>query len=252
MNLQDFCFPVTERPVAVNNGLHSLSDWENDRTFLRNDYKALVREDTNQVISIVRRSYQLVPNQQLIDNLMWELSRIDTPYTIDPSHSFVTNERMRLQVTFPQLTMHDGESDIALSLFLHNSYDLSEGVRMFWGAIRAICVNGMVFGKVLGKFYHRHTNGFAIRDLRRTLTRTYDMIPAIENRIRELDARPVTPELEEKVRKELGKTLAKKVLSPVEVSQWQLYNAITLIVSHAIQQRHRARYQMAAAKVFQL
>jgi len=214
MDLNEFKFPIVERPVAVHNGLNDLLDWDNKSTYLRGHYKAIVREDTNELISIVRRSYRIVPNNLLIDQLLQELNRIDTPYRIDESHSFVNNCRMRLQVTFPEITFNDGESDIALSLFLHNSYDMSEGVRMFWGAIRSICTNGMVFGKVLAKFYHRHTRGFDIGNLRRTLTQIYDLIPVIQNRIRELESRPVTNEICEKVTKELGKTVARQVLTP--------------------------------------
>ena len=48
MNLQDFMFPICERPVAINNGRNDISDWDNLSTFLTSDYKAIVREDTNE------------------------------------------------------------------------------------------------------------------------------------------------------------------------------------------------------------
>lgn len=69
MNLQEFCFPVVERPVAVFDDQHDFTDWQNRDTYLPSEYKSIVRQDTNEVISIVRRSYKIVPNQQLIDNL---------------------------------------------------------------------------------------------------------------------------------------------------------------------------------------
>ncbi|MCC5939983.1 MAG: hypothetical protein JJU37_00425 [Balneolaceae bacterium] len=47
MNLQPFCFPVTERAVAVDNAASPLIDLEDKRTFLSNGYKAVVRADTN-------------------------------------------------------------------------------------------------------------------------------------------------------------------------------------------------------------
>jgi hypothetical protein len=253
MNLQDFMFPITERSVAINNGQNDISDWDNVSTFLTSDYKAIVREDTNEPISIVKNSYQVVPNETLINKLMHELVLIDTPFKIDPSHSFCENNRMRLQVTFPDLTLKDEESGIALSLFLHNSYDMSEGVRMFWGAIRAICANGCVFGKVLSQFYGRHTQGFQIANLRETLTATYDMIPAIQHRIDELRSMPVTDQVKVDLEKEVGKRMAKEVLPNADMlSQWQLYNALTHVISHSIEQRLRARYQMAVSRVFQL
>jgi hypothetical protein len=146
MNLQDFMFPITERAIAVHNGEADFIDLENKQTYLSGDFKAIVREDTNELISIVRNSYQIVPNEVLINKLMHELVALETPFRIDPSHSFCENNRFRLQITFPDLSLKDSESDIPISLFLHNSYDMSEGVRVFFGAIRSICSNGMVLG----------------------------------------------------------------------------------------------------------
>ena len=252
MVLYPYYFPVTERPVAVFNGNDAHTSWNNEKTYLSGDYKAIVREDTNELISIVRNSYRIIPNEVIISKLLNELERFDSPYRIDPSHSFVSNEKMRLQVTLPEFTMTDKDSEIALSLFLHNSYDTSEGVRMFFGAIRYICSNGMVFGKVLSKFYARHTKGFDLENLRESLSRSYELIPGIQNRIGELESRPVTSEMKADVETHLGKRIAKDVLAEEKVSQWVLLNAITHIISHAIEQRQRARYQMAVAKVFDL
>ena len=73
MNLQDFMFPICERQVAINNGQNDISDWDNVQTLLTSDYKAIVREDTNEPISIVKTSYHVVPNEVLINKLMYEL-----------------------------------------------------------------------------------------------------------------------------------------------------------------------------------
>ena len=126
MNLEPFCFPVGERAVAVDNDRHSLIDLQEKDTYLTNDYKAIVREDTNQVISIVKQTYKLVPNATLIDLLLRELAMCGHTFRFNPQHSYVDNNRMRLQMTFPELTLHDSESDIALTAYLHNSYDQSE------------------------------------------------------------------------------------------------------------------------------
>ena len=69
MNLHDFKFPITERPVVIHNGSNDISDWGNVSTFLTSDYKAIVREDTNEPISIVKSSYQIVFNEFLINKL---------------------------------------------------------------------------------------------------------------------------------------------------------------------------------------
>jgi len=252
MNLEDFNFPVVERQVYADDGISATIDKGNRDTFLPSDYKAIVREDTNELISIVKQSYQVVPNDTLINQLLNELNLAKTSFEIDPTHSFCENNRMRLQVTFPEILINDGESDIALSLYLHNSYDLSEGVRIFFGAIRGICSNGMVFGKVLCQFYKKHTKGFQIGDIQNELSMMYDQLPRIENRIKNLDSLPVTDVMKENIENELGKRIAEKVLDEDHQSQWALYNAITHFISHVTQQRYRARYQMATAKVFGL
>src|SRR6056297_3315731 len=100
MNLQPFCFPVVERTVAVDNASTPLIDLEDQQTFLPNSYKALVREDTNEVISIVKDSYRVVKNADLINHLLQELATNGYSFKIDPTHSFVDNNRMRLQITF--------------------------------------------------------------------------------------------------------------------------------------------------------
>jgi len=150
--LSQFMFPVEERAVYVQDNPHPNID-------VTDNYKAIVRQDRGKLISIMKNTYQLVPNREVILPLLQELHKLDNKWVIDSSHSFVDDSRMRLQVTFPELTLNVGTSDISLSLFLHNSYDGSEGVRLFWGAIREICTNGMVFGTLLSKYYRRHTAG---------------------------------------------------------------------------------------------
>jgi hypothetical protein len=252
MELRDYCFPVIERKVVVHNGQSEQIDLGDNQSYLSGDYKAIVRQDTNELISIVRDSYQIVPNETLIGQLMEQLDKLATPFEVEPSHSFVENNRMRLQVKFPGIQINDGRSDIALSLYLHNSYDMSEGVRMFWGAIRAICTNGMVFGQVMGSIYRRHTKGFQMDNLQNELSQAYEMMPRVKNRIAQLIEKPVNEDIKQDVESELGKKFAKPILEPEYESQWKLYNAITYAISHAIQQRYRARYQMATAKVFGL
>ena len=252
MNLQDYNFPVIERRVAVHNGDTDLIDLGNTKTFLPGDYKAIVRQDTNELISIVRDSYQIVPNENIISKLMEELEKTGTPFEIEPSHSFVENSRMRLQIKFPGIQINDGRSDIDLSLYLHNSYDMSEGIRMFWGAIRSICTNGMVFGKILGTIYRRHTSGFQMDHLHKEMSRMYDLMPRIQNRIADLDARPITSVMKDDIEKELGKKVSTQIFQSDYESQWKLYNAITYLISHIIQQRYRARYQTATSRIFGL
>ena len=246
--LSNFLFPVGERAVYI----------DDDKTYRpTKHYKAIVREDNGKLVSIMKDSYQLVPNSEVIKPLLEQLHNLDTNWIIDPSHSFADDNRMRLQVTFPELTMNDGRSDIALSLFLHNSYDGSEGVRMIWGAIRAICSNGMVFGNVLRKYYRKHTSGLEVTNLKSQLESTYEKIPVIKHRIEILQNTNVTKTMRRDIEDNLGKHVIKYISSQEKqfkraANLWVLYNIITYYVSHLVDMRMRASYQLETSKLFKL
>lgn len=211
MNLQPFCFPVTERAVAVDDATSPLIDIDDPDSFLSNGYKAIVREDTNEVISIVKDSYRIVTKADLINRLLQELATSGYSFKIDPSHSFVDNNRMRLQITFPELLFRDGESEIALSAFVHNSYDTSEGVRFYFGAIRKICSNGMVFGQILSKYYSKHTSGFSFENLSEKMADARHYFPIIQERINRLETLRVDEQLVENISNKISKRLAEQV-----------------------------------------
>lgn len=243
--LYKYLFPVTERKVFV--------EGEDSKIIPYPEYKAIVREDNGKLISIQSDSYKIVSNAEIIKPLMEQLSTLDNRWYIDQTHSFVTDKRMRLQITFPDMTFNDGRSDIALSLFLHNSYDSSEGVRMYWGAIRGICSNGMVFGKVLAKYYRKHTQGIQLNLLKEQVEQTFDQIPAIKDRIIMLQMLTVGKSMIDTIEKNLGKKISKYVQEQKKAeNQWVLYNYLSYYVSHMIDVRLRAAYQMKLSRMFQL
>ena len=243
--LSSYFFPVKESRVFF--------ETDDVTTLCTPEYKAITRADNGRLISVMNDTYELVPNSEIIKPLMEQLHNLDSKWIIDPSHSYVEDHRMRLQVTFPDLTFNDGKSDIALSLFLHNSYDGSEGIRMFWGAIRGICSNGMVFGKVLGKYYRKHTSGVRLDNLVEQVRQTYDQLPVIKERIDILQNIGVSKTLQESVEKQLGKSIVKYIEEqPTPESQWILYNYLTWYISHKIDQRMRAAYQLKVSKLFGL
>ena len=147
---------------------------------------------------------------------------------------------------------------MALSLYIHNSYDMSEGIRMYWGAIRSICTNGMVFGNVLAKFYGKHTKGFNIKYLKQSLEKTYSLIPDIQERIDALNSLKVDNDFEKDIKENLGKKLYNNLLIENSqetfqaLTQLQLFHLITNYISHRVKQEQQARYQIAASKLFKL
>jgi hypothetical protein len=245
MRVQDYYFEVQERPVFNATGVQI------------NDYKAIVskQNNTEAVVNIAKATYKLVPNRELLEPFMDKLGDLGTRWFIDSSHSFVQPNRMRLQVTFPDIFVSDEESKIPLSVYLHNSYDGSEGIRLFWGAIRAICTNGMIFGEVLGRHYYRHTKGFNPELLVGQFQTVTDKIQTIQTRIGELQDREVTTEQMKQLQVALGKKRLEELIATdtlPDKSQWELYNDITYLISHSVDKPHRAELQLRTSNVFQL
>ena len=247
MNLESYFFPVAESYIALADA--SLPEIDG--------YKAIVSPQNggNKVISVVKDSYKLIPNRELIEPFLDQVSNLHVRWRIDPSHSFCELNRMRLQVSFPDIMIKDEESEIPLSLYLHNSYDQSEGVRLFWGAIRAICTNGIVFGTLLGSFYSRHTQGFEFKNIHNQFDRALEKIDKVQSRINHLRNIPASESLIENLQKTLGKKRLAEILQTDRVpdaSQWQLMNDITYFISHQVEKPKRGDLQLGLSKVFEM
>lgn len=98
MNLEQFCFPVEEREVyfsSKSNFFDWKSNWVVQRASpkLALNHKAIIRSDSNSLISIVNKNYKLVPNKILIDQLLEQLRRTDQKYEIEPHHSDLPPEK---------------------------------------------------------------------------------------------------------------------------------------------------------------
>jgi len=252
--IKSCCFPVEERAVFVDSN-SQLIDQEDPSTWLSNDYKSLVRADTGEVISIVKKSYKVVKNADLIDQLLRQLMNSGYSFKIDHSHSFCTNSELRLQVIFPELLLHDKESEIAFGLYIVNSYDLSKAVSYRFSALRKVCGNGLVLSTVLSSFFGKHTSNFSFEFLDEKIKEAKELFPIIQERINRLENLPVTDVLIEQVSNKISKRLAEKVIEEHEIGkirQYELLNRLTNYVSHEIEPRLRERYQMSISKVFSL
>ena len=251
MKLEQFYFDVEETDIA-------LTDPERFKGNPIPGYKAIVTpvaDGQDKTIAVVKNTYKLVRNRELIEPFLEQVDSLGVNWYIDESHTFAALNRMRLQVTFPDLYLQDSESDIPLSLYLHNSYDMSEGIRVFWGAIRAICTNGMVMGHTLGKFYARHTKGFDFEGINNQFSNATGKIEKLQRRIHFLESAALEEQFMDEVQKALGKRRLKEItgtdVAP-DKSKWQLLNDITHHISHHEEKPKRADLQMKVSKVFDL
>jgi len=244
--LWKYFFPILEQRVFFENSKNSVLETQK--------YKSIIREDTNELISIMKDSYKVVTNSEIIKPLMEELNNLETNWCIDDSHSFCTLSRMRLQITLPDIMIaEDDESKTALSLFISNSYSGEEGIRMIYGGLRLICSNGLILGKVLAKFYARHTKNVQVSNIRDQIEQVYSQIPVIRERIEILQNICVSKQLMESIQQEFGKTAYNYIAEqPAPENQYLLMHYLTYFISHMVEKRMRAQYQMKVSRMFSL
>jgi len=137
-------------------------------------------------------------------------------------------------------------------LYLSNSYDTSESIRVQWGFLKQICENGAVALRIFHRYYRKHTKNFELSHLQDQLQYCHERIPLLQERIHELSRLPITGQLQEDVEKHLGKRMAEKVFSNGSTNQWDIFNDITYRISHEIPQQLRGKYQIETAKIFQI
>src|SRR5690625_2214071 len=106
MNLDSYYFDVQEKPITLT-----------ERRFIKHSsisgYKAIVapqEEGEDAIIAVVKDSYKLVRNKDLIEPFLEKVDALGVEWYIDTSHSFSALNRMRLQITFPELYLGDEES----------------------------------------------------------------------------------------------------------------------------------------------
>ena len=91
-NLDEYIFPVEQRSVDLNEILdqHDFGQGPGSEP----GYKVILRADTGEIISVVRNSYHLITNEELISQFFSELRKRDIPAFADYAHSYVNNRQM--------------------------------------------------------------------------------------------------------------------------------------------------------------
>lgn len=246
MLLKDYYFPVIETTVH-----------REDRTNL-SDYKLIVREDTNAPISIVSKDYKLVTNGHLIDSLTEVIDKVGIKYEfyLSDKHNYVDDNRMKLMLLFPELKIQDDADGIGTCLYIHNSYDMSERIRVIFGMLRWACANGaLIWGENAVKNHHKHTKGFDVETVKKSVESIYSKIPVINERIKILQEleNPILIQnnikyVQENVSKVMGDNAAEYKFA----NMWDLYNFYTAYITHQLAVRQHFTYQKQISNLFKL
>ena len=144
--LQEATFPVFEAPVT----------YDTPKGDITTNYKLIVREDTNKILSCMTNDYKLVTNKTIIDYADPIIKKNNGK--VKEVRTLNNGAKTIMKWTFPNDTVKIGPNDlINPEIIIRNSYDGTIGVNVMAGAFRLVCSNGMVIGVVLDDYKNKHS-----------------------------------------------------------------------------------------------
>ena len=120
------------------------------------DYKLIVRDDNNKILSCMTNEYQLVKNE--------DIYKIANPLIstkggkLADEKIFAHGARSFWKWRFPDIKVEISKGDmINPEIIIKNSYDGTVGVHAMGGAFRLVCSNGMIIGSIIKDFNAKHS-----------------------------------------------------------------------------------------------
>lgn len=225
------------------------------------DYRAIVDRNNERVFAIVKDGYHVARHENVIEKLD-DLCHEFKEYGEPTREIWMSNYggRMKTRWTFKELdfeigTLSDGTPDtVHPTLETFCSYDTSLAHTTMVGGFRTICSNGLIIGKILGRYKRKHTIGLDLERARMVLAQgmteyseaqnlwvSYMQREALMDEVNcyeDLGFNLVEKLSIENEIKRQGKVIEwddeDKEKRNVEINAWQLYNIYTAEASHRV------------------
>ena len=151
-------------------------EWAESNYSMINSHVALVRDDNDEVLSIVGSKYKPVTHQEAFDTAENVIMRSDLNLNGINRHTEVSHNGARAYSTWTlpehRVTLRK-DDDVALQISARNSYDGSWSFVVEVGGYRFICLNMQVFANNFAIHKSKHTQGL---NLDRIASRLSDAI----------------------------------------------------------------------------
>jgi hypothetical protein len=236
-------FPVILRPIhqAINDAFPEIPK-----------RRAVVREDTGQVLALVSDRYALVPHQRILELVEDAITPLDCGPV--PRGIYVDKQgaRMRALFKFPTLAQPAlGNDSLCPCLRIQNTYDGSSRIAIHIGAFRFVCTNLAVGGGGVfaGGFVAVHAGEVPITEVTKQLTgylEGFEQIVELYRRWAVTDAAPETLErLLGTLPKRPGTALRQELASSPADTVWDAYNRATHYATHRMRS-YRTAFDLLA------
>ena len=212
------------------------------------DHKGLVREDKREeLFAIVSKSYKIAQHEEIVSSVEKSLADLGLNYE-SKILQMDDGARIRMITNFPNININVDNHSFTMRLSWDNSYNLTTGVRLQLGALSPKGHELFVDAKY-ANFYHRHTKGLNLLNLKGTINRGIDVFKTrVETEFKQLLSTPMTMDkainfldncIEEKVIAEVYLTGLKfelRKIKPDELdSQFILFNLISKVLGERVE-----------------
>ena len=206
-------------------------------------YKALVRTDTGQPLSMVGSGYKVVQNDELFDLITDEIigQFPDAGCTIKDRiahggqycHRYFTFRDVQVETT------PGSKSSIAFSMLAQNAFG-GAAIKLYVGGEDAFCTNGMMFGSFT-RDYWKHSQNLHVENVKQPLRQAVQMFNEKGNIWLDWMTRAISRKRVASYLSTLGisETLQKKFICRFVCEAtargstvWALYSAMTYYASH--------------------
>lgn len=120
----------------------------------------IINESSNEVIGIVGEGYKMVTNEEVVQSMLASFETAKTDLT-DARVSIRTNKggaRAMIDIVLPAYSVLADANRTELKISTLNSYDGAWGYKSRVGGIRVACLNGNIFGKIIGSYSSYHNS----------------------------------------------------------------------------------------------
>lgn len=222
-------FPVIEKELKTEDG-----------TLVPN-YKAIIREDNGNVLSIMGKDYSVVRHSDVIDQFEKAL-----PSEIENRKVTICKGGAVLFASYQTPKIDDVEvkkGDIVkFGVEIFNSYDGSLPIGFVFTALRLVCTNGMVIPKSIARISVRHRGNPELTNIKENFKNRLPLYLNMAKNWREWTQ--VTPErvkvdgfFENTFGKRQEKTFTDLYERSEDKTLWGIYNVLTAYSTHDIKIR---------------
>ena len=244
---EEALFDVAEYPIP-NPGGSGLFSAHNEVS----KFKMIVREDTEQPISVMSADYRLISNRELLEAA---LPMIDQYGGVIPSpnnnadievNRVFGNARSQFAFDFPEREVKIGHDIVHPRITLINSYDGTKRVGFRYGAYRLVCSNGLTIGKASTETYMHIGKNTELNNIEEIIKKVFmnmdSMIeggfaPMTEMKMLATDINKFVAQFPKQYQDDVTAQLT-------STNAWEVYNAGTYVTSHLMDRGNEATHNL--------